>query len=578
MNGHRPASSVPQAPRYLGPYLRALWGRPVAIGTLSELAARAVLGSDALHLPYGACASRSLALATAAHAGAHRAHGGPPFERGSLKPVQLALVGLLEDARVEWLAARELPGLRAMWLGFHTAGPDSGNGFEMLLQRLARSLLDPAYEDPHPWVRKGRRLFFADAEGGGVAVEEPGELRRAASLLGNDIGQMRLQFNAKLYRVEPAYRDDNSHLWIDEPEAVDASALPDGAPDAEAPTNPGAPASVEVSGRVCAGDCAAYPEWDRLIARYRPRWSLVIERLPERSGSPEEIRRLGAMVQGRAAVAKGMADRLASMQRAQVGSRLQRAADGDDFDPGALVDARVAQRMRRSPDPRLYLRAGRDRDPIAFAILLDASASTSRPAKAGAIAPSERSAARPFGTVLDVTRLAAMLSAEAVERTGNRCALLAFASNGRSQVEVLRLKDFDEGVGEPAIVARAAGLRSRWSTRLGAALRHATAALARRPEPRRHLLVLTDGEPHDVDVHDPRYLVDDLRMALREAARAGVGVSCLDIAPALQEPSRPGRFAMRNAFAPGAWREVRSLDALPAAFAAAIGQAGRGGR
>lgn len=564
--------AVSQAPRYLRPYLRALWGSELAVETLPEPVTRAVLGEGTLRLPAGACRSQALALATAAHAGAHLAHGGAPFERGSLKPVQLALVGLLEDARVEWLAARELPGLRALWLGFHTAGPDSGNGFEMLLQRLARSLLDAGYEDPHPWVRKGRRLFFGDAGSGGLAVAQPGALRRAASLLGNDIGQMRLQFNANLYRAEPAYRDDNSHLWIDEPEPVDASAPPDGAPDTEAPT------IARPSRQAAAGTWVAYPEWDRLIARYRPRWTRVFERLPERFGSPDDARRLGAALQGRAAVSRGLTGRLVAQQRAQAGARPQRASDGDDFDPGALVDARVAQRMRRSLDSRIYLRAGRDRDSMAFSILIDASASTGRPAMPGAIVADARTAARQAGTVLDAARLAALLSAEAIERTGDRCALMAFASNGRGEVEVLKLKGFDERVGDPAILARTAGLRSRWSTRLGAALRHATAALARRPERRRHLLVLTDGEPHDVDIHDARYLIDDLRMALREAARAGVQVSCLDIEPASSAPPRLARRAMRNAFAPGAWRAVRSFDALPAVFAAAIGQAGRGGR
>ena len=52
----------------------------------------------------------------------------------------------------------------------------------------------------------------------------------------------------------------------------------------------------------------------------------------------------------------------------------------------------------------------------------------------------------------------------------------------------------------------------------------------------------------------------------------------LSIEPAPSARPWPGRPAMRNAFAPGAWRAVRSLDALPDAVAAAIGLAGRGGR
>jgi nitric oxide reductase activation protein len=41
------------------------------------------------------------------------------------------------------------------------------------------------------------------------------------------------------------------------------------------------------------------------------------------------------------------------------------------------------------------------------------------------------------------------------------------------------------------------------------------------------IIVLSDGEPHDIDVHDPRYLVEDARHAVRAAARSGVRVVCL---------------------------------------------------
>ena len=37
--------------------------------------------------------------------------------------------------------------------------------------------------------------------------------RSIGVLLGNDIGQMRVQFNSRTYVVEPPYRDDNLGLW-----------------------------------------------------------------------------------------------------------------------------------------------------------------------------------------------------------------------------------------------------------------------------------------------------------------------------------------------------------------------------
>ncbi len=153
-----------------------------------------------LHLPVE-MADRT-AWAACAHAAAHWRFGGAVQERAGLKPVQQALFGVLEDARIEWLALQELPGLRALWLPFHTdADAPTGNGFEALLARLARSLLEVQPADPHPWVRRAREEFLACAPADGQ------EVRVLASRLGNEIGQMRLPFNPRTWRVHAAFGD-----------------------------------------------------------------------------------------------------------------------------------------------------------------------------------------------------------------------------------------------------------------------------------------------------------------------------------------------------------------------------------
>ena len=70
-------------------------------------------------------------------------------------------------------------------------------------------LLDPQRTDDNPWVKKAQRLYLASQAQG----SDPRPLRELGILLGNDIGQMRAQFNAKSYLVEPLYRDDNLFLW-----------------------------------------------------------------------------------------------------------------------------------------------------------------------------------------------------------------------------------------------------------------------------------------------------------------------------------------------------------------------------
>ena len=69
-------------------------------------------------------------------------------------------------------------------------------------------------------------------------------LREAASRLGHDIGQMRLPFNPRTYRLHARYRDDNSHLWLPSDEDREALTLPDwqDPPDDPSPPSPPAPA------------------------------------------------------------------------------------------------------------------------------------------------------------------------------------------------------------------------------------------------------------------------------------------------------------------------------------------------
>ncbi|MCB1758083.1 MAG: hypothetical protein KDJ38_21375, partial [Gammaproteobacteria bacterium] len=147
----------------------------------------------------------------------------------ALKPLQIALVSIIEDSRVELLAGRRYPGLLRLWRNFHTAAPDGPKLAGPLMARLARALIDPAYKDDDPWVEKGRRLFME----AGPDWEDSEEIRRIGVLLGNDLGQMRVQFNPKTHVVQPPYRDDNLGIWdfgeqppetADDPDVVHASA------------------------------------------------------------------------------------------------------------------------------------------------------------------------------------------------------------------------------------------------------------------------------------------------------------------------------------------------------------------
>ena len=69
------------------------------------------------------------------------------------------------------------------------------------------------------------------------------------------------------------------------------------------------------------------------------------------------------------------------------------------------------------------------------------------------------------------------------------------------------------------------------STRKGAALRHAGAGLMRQPERRKLVILVTDGEPADIDERDPQHLRHDTRKAVDELAAKGVFTYCLTLDP-----------------------------------------------
>lgn len=119
----------------------------------------------------------------------------------------------------------------------------------------------------------------------------------------------------------------------------------------------------------------------------------------------------------------------------------------------------------------------------------------------------------------------------------------------------MRFKDFAERCAAPAR-DRIAGMRAGLSTRLGAALRHAGTALADQPGERRLLLVITDGQPSDIDVHDARYLTEDARQAVQALRGGGIQTYCLSLDP------RGDAYAARI-FGAAHYQVLDRVDRLP---------------
>ena len=117
-----------------------------------------------------------------------------------------------------------------------------------------------------------------------------------------------------------------------------------------------------------------------------------------------------------------------------------------------------------------------------------------------------------------------------MDSIGDNYAVHGFASDGRHDVQYYRFKDFDQSYDDEAR-ARLAGMSGGLSTRMGAALRHAGSHLATQHSRKRLILLLTDGEPADIDERDPQYLRQDAKKAVEELATSGIHTYCLTLDP-----------------------------------------------
>ncbi|MFD1333306.1 nitric oxide reductase activation protein NorD, partial [Methylopila musalis] len=233
--------------------------------------------------------------------------------------------------------------------------------------------------------------------------------------------------------------------------------------------------------------------------------------------------------------------RLVKGARVGKAARLRRQPDGFDLDLDAAVDAAIALRVGDLPDERIHRASGKRARDVATVILLDISESTRD--RVGA------------ATVLEIETLAVAALGRAMEAAGDAFAIRAFASCGRDDVRLIRLKDFADRFDRTAM-ARLAGVRSGLSTRLGAALRHAGAEVEAIRAHRKLVIALTDGEPSDIDVSDPLDLVEDARRATLALRRRGVDVFGVTLGAA---PSA-AVFGRANTI------PVRKLEELPARF------------
>jgi len=561
--------------RKLGAYLRALWGRDFwlrpAAADRSEF--KPYLDGFVLHLPDAVDDSAALKgldayRAIAAHQAAHLVYTRAPISAQELNQAQMVLIGLLEDARVEFNAVRELPGLKPLWRALLAAPKDGRTEHEsqLALERLALHLLDADAPTGDAQLdalaRRFHELAPARAGDNGLSWE-----------LGLELYHLLAQRRAlpslrQLEALRLAYRDDNRFVWQFEEFSVERGLeilrgqrqvrrrvpLMEFVNEVEVETAGDDAQEVwvldgtlidddgvsfnEKYGREPVSDPFHYHEWDYQVQLHRPDWVTLYERRQPK-GDPATVDDTVRRHRPVASRLRQIVDRL----RPQGVVRERKLEDGDELDLNAAVDAMVSLRAGIDYDPRVTMRYVLNRRDLAVLILLDLSESTNDPVRG------------TDSTVIGLTRDAAALLATAVGQIGDPYAIHGFNSDGRHDVKYYRVKDFNARFDDEA-KARLAGLAGGYSTRMGTALRHAAAHLLQQPQRRKLLLLVTDGEPADVDERDPQVLRHDARKAVEELRTHGVATFCLTLDP------QADRYVERI-FGPNGFTVVDRVERLP---------------
>ena len=452
-------------------------------------------------------------------------------------PFQRMAVEFFEDCRIETLLIREYPGLRRIFLALHPVpgetdcDPETTSCLRHRLAMLSYALLDPQhpYTDPHLLDFSAR--FHDTLARGNSGTREMADLALAyvARTRRQSDQFARVHFDNTVID----YRDDNRHLWQYIEDSDDEEFFDD--PDKQNKK----PAEVQ------SLPPRRYPEWDSGSQTYRPDWASVYEALHP-SGNAADIDRL---LEKHAALAKRL-KRLLDLLKPQDKVRIRYQEDGSDLDLDVAIGSLIDYKSGVAPDPRINMSHRTDGRSIDVLLLLDLSESLN-----GQVGQKVGAAGTANGqTILELSQEAVSLLAWAIDCLGDAYAIAGFHSNTRHEVRYQHIKGFSERW-DDTVKARLAAMQAGWSTRMGAALRHAGHYLSARKADKKILLLLTDGEPADIDVTEPGHLRSDARKAVEELAAKGVTSFCLSLDPKADEYVRD-IFGKR-------WRVLDRIERLP---------------
>ncbi len=445
--------------------------------------------------------------ATLAHMAAHR-RWSDKIIVDNYSPFQRISIECLEDCRVDTLTIRQYPGMYKLFMSLHpqpkedACDPEQESCIRHRLAMLSYACMNPQHTYKNKDVVEFANHFHEIMQQGESSLKEMASL--AVSFIARTRRQSDQSPNVHFKDTEVSYRDDNRHLWIYIEESDDEEQF-----EQERQKN--------IDEEVDRLPPRHYPEWDYRAKNYRPDWVSLYESLHPAT-TPDKIDNL---LSKHAALAKRLKQML-ELLKPQNYVRIRYQEDGSELDLDVAIRSLIDYKCGAQPDPRINMSHRHDGRDIAVTLLLDLSASLNE---------------IPEGcsqTILELSQEAVALLSLAIEGLGDPFAIAGFSSNTRHEVRYQHIKGFSEHW-DNTVKARLSAMEAGYSTRMGAAIRHAGHYLAHQKADKKLLLVLTDGEPSDIDQDDERILIEDTAKAVKELDQNNIYTYCINLDPNADE-------------------------------------------
>lgn len=422
----------------------------------------------------------------------------------NVSPQQRLFVEVFEDARVEYLASQQYPGLKKLWLSLiPLAMEDECDETNQSCLRHRAILLSRALMDENHSYQNSVLLEFVQKFKQAMS-EGKSSSQDSLSLGLSYLAQTRHGSDsfAQMYfdNTEISYRDDNRCLWLfieDDDEGADIFQKQFDPSEEEDVVETIPP--------------HYYDEWDYVYESYKPEWTAVYERLHSHGDSTK----IDRLLDKHSALVKQL-KKVLDLLKPQNKKRLRYQEEGAELDLDIALRSVIDIKNGSQPDTRINVDFEHDSRSVSVLLLLDLSQSLNE-----VVGESGQ-------TILELSQEAVSLLAWAVEQLGDNFAIAGFNSNTRQQVMYYHIKGYTEHW-DDAVKSRLANLKAEFSTRMGAAIRHGGHYLNLQQSDKKLMLILTDGEPADIDTHDPQVLIKDTHKAVQECQQKGLYPYCISL-------------------------------------------------